>query len=115
MQGPADERTMLAAERAAEDRRIVMLEAELNRYKVLHKQNVIVISEQKRKLTEAAKREERLIAKTESLERLKSGTAYRTGRVVLEAFKHPLTKLWRLPFSLLSLYWKSRQETNKTN
>ena len=110
MQGSGDERSMLAAERAAEDQRLVTLDAELNRYKVLHKQHVITISEQKRKLAEAASREERLLAKNESLEGLKSGIAYRTGRVVLEAFNKPLTRLWRLPFSLLSLYWKSRQE-----
>ena len=80
MQGSGDERSMLAAERAAEDQRLVTLE------------------------------EERLLAKNESLEGLKSGIAYRTGRVVVEALNKPLTRLWRLPFSLLSLYWKSRQE-----
>jgi hypothetical protein len=110
MQGSADERSILAADRAAEDQRLVTLEAELNRYKVLHKQNGIVISEQKRKLAEAAAREERLVKKVESLEQLKSGVAYRTGRIVVEAFSHPLTRLWRLPFSLLSLHWKNRRE-----
>ena len=113
MQGSADERSILAAERAGEDQRLVTLDSELNRYKVLHKQNAIVISEQKRKLAEAAAREERLIKKVESLEQLKTGIAYRTGRVVVEAFNHPLTRLWRLPLSLVSLHWKNRREKKR--
>ena len=113
MQRSADERSILAAEQAAGDQRLVTLDAELNRYKVLHKQNAIVISEQKRKLAEAAAREERLTKKVESLEQLKSGIAYRTGRVVVEAFNHPLTRLWRLPFSLISLHSKHRREKRR--
>jgi hypothetical protein len=91
-------RNEVAAAQAAEDARLVAAVAEVERQKRLFEELVLNNATQKRRRAEAAKAEQ---------EKLKASPEYRSGRILIEAFRRPFRKGLLLPFSLLRFYWRN--------
>ena len=96
-----EERARFAAARAADDERIVTLTTEADRLKLLSRQAVITVAEQRRMLELAGQRENE-INKTMN-DKLTGSTAYRIGQVFIQAGRRPFTKGLLIPFTLIGL------------